>query len=238
MGRRRGGGCLWGLTWLAHGELHRTPGVEQLLDQRLGQHGGREEDGPAALAVEGAHQAVGDQAEVLAQLALWVQLWEGAGKGWLWLGRGTRGPSWPHRVLKTIWGLGEDILKALHTAMHARGLGWPDPGAGPFWELGWQRWASRQMARPPDQEGQRWQEADSKPGTYSRCSALDGGPWTEAGLQRRPGPWEHQRQGHPGPRRRVGGLGPTSRVCPRGLCTERPLASFGINGRRCSDGNQ
>ena len=92
MGRRRGGGCLWGLTWLAHGELHRTPGVEQLLDQRLGQHGGREEDGPAALAVEGAHQAVGDQAEVLAQLALWVQLWEGAGKGWLWLGRGTRGP--------------------------------------------------------------------------------------------------------------------------------------------------
>lgn len=72
----------WGaLTWLAHGELHRTPRVEQLLDQRLGQHGGREEDGPAALTVEGTHQAVGDQAEVLAELTLGVQLWEGTGKG-------------------------------------------------------------------------------------------------------------------------------------------------------------
>lgn len=72
----------WGsLTRLAHGELHRAPRVEQLLDQRLGQHGGREEDRPAALAVESTHQAVGDQAEVPAELALGVQLWEGTGKG-------------------------------------------------------------------------------------------------------------------------------------------------------------
>lgn len=67
----------WGmLTWLTHGELHRAPRVEQPLDQGLGQHGWREEHGPAALAVEGAHQAVGDQAEVLAEFALGVQLWE------------------------------------------------------------------------------------------------------------------------------------------------------------------
>lgn len=68
------------LTWLAHGELHGTPRVEQLLDQRLGQHGGREEDGPAALAVESTHQAVGDQAELLAEVALGVQLWERTAK--------------------------------------------------------------------------------------------------------------------------------------------------------------
>ena len=101
-GQEEGAGLPRGLTWFAHGELHRAPGVEQLLNQRLGQHGGREEDGPAALAVEGAYQAVGDQAEVLAQLALWVQLWEGASKGWLWLGRGTRGPSWPHRACSPV----------------------------------------------------------------------------------------------------------------------------------------
>lgn len=75
-------------TWLAYGELHGAPRVEQLLDQRLGQHGGREEDGPTALAVEGVHRAVGDQAEVLAELTLRVQLWEGTAKGCLWLGRG------------------------------------------------------------------------------------------------------------------------------------------------------
>lgn len=72
----------WGaLTWLAHGELHRTPRVEQFLHQSLGQHGGREEDGPAALTGEGVYQAVGDQAEVLAELTLGVHLWEGTGKG-------------------------------------------------------------------------------------------------------------------------------------------------------------
>lgn len=68
-------------TWLAHGELHRTARVQQLLHQRLGQHGGREEHGPSPLAVDGAHQAVGRQAEVPAELALGVQLWEGAGEG-------------------------------------------------------------------------------------------------------------------------------------------------------------
>lgn len=65
------------LTRLAHGELHGAPRVEQLLHQRLGQHGGCEEHGPAALAAEVAHQAVGYQAEALAELALGVQLWEG-----------------------------------------------------------------------------------------------------------------------------------------------------------------
>ena len=111
-------------------------------------------------------------------------------------------------------------------------------GQGRFGSWGDSTGPGRHTAQPTDQEGQRRQEADSKPGTHSRCSALQGGPWTEAGLQRRPGPWKHQHQSHPGPRRRVRGLGPTSRACPDGLCTERPLAGFGINGRRRSDGNQ
>lgn len=70
-----GEGGLGALTGLAHGELQGAPRVEQLLHQRLGQHGGREEHGPPALAVEGAHQAVGDQAEAPAELALGVRLW-------------------------------------------------------------------------------------------------------------------------------------------------------------------
>lgn len=62
------------ITWLAYVEFQGTSRVEKLLHQGLGQHGGGEEHRAPALAVDGSHQAIRDQTELLIQLALGIQI--------------------------------------------------------------------------------------------------------------------------------------------------------------------
>lgn len=63
------------ITWLAYVKFQGTSRVEKLLHQGLGQHGGGEQHRAPALAVDGSHQAVGDQAELLINLTLGIQIW-------------------------------------------------------------------------------------------------------------------------------------------------------------------
>lgn len=62
------------ITWLAYVEFQGTSRVEKLLHQGLGKHGGGEQYGAPALAVDGSHQAVGDQTELLIDFTLGIQI--------------------------------------------------------------------------------------------------------------------------------------------------------------------
>jgi len=54
-------GLFYPITWLAYVEFQGTSGVEKLLNQGLGKHGGGEQNGAPALTVDGSHQTVRDQ---------------------------------------------------------------------------------------------------------------------------------------------------------------------------------
>lgn len=66
-------GFFYPITWLAYVEFQGASGVEKLLNQGLGEHGGGEKNGAPALTVDGSHQAVRDQP--LVDFTFGIQIW-------------------------------------------------------------------------------------------------------------------------------------------------------------------